>query len=317
MVRGVVAIAIALTGLLPFVHGANVAEFLDYSLLASDNSVLMPGRLYVPPGSNVGAARPLILFLHGSGAQGTNNASQLNNNINNLYAEAKRRGAFLLAPQTNGGWDYSLFTDYVTSLVEHALVDYNVDSRRVYVTGLSMGGGGVWNMINRHGDLFAAAVPLCGVQPTVDFTPANLLDEPIWAFHNRNDPTVPVTVSRTVIDSILNAAAEPTPNYPALSNVANALNFDSQTLDLHYWEMPSGGHNVWDFAYARPQMYDWMFAHGQVPEPASYTFLAIFASAMAMYRRSRPAPHHSPLQPANVAKNWLQLVFECAGLVAG
>jgi predicted peptidase len=82
---------------------ANVNDFLDFSLRAPNNSLLLPGRLYVPPAASA-SSRPLILSLHGSGESGTNNRGQLSVNMDNLLAEAKQRGAFLLAPQTNSGW---------------------------------------------------------------------------------------------------------------------------------------------------------------------------------------------------------------------
>src|SRR5882724_1688824 len=81
---------------------ANVSDFIDFSLHGGRTGVLLPGRLYVPPEatSNPAAPRPFILFFHGAGEDGTNNTSQINGNIDNLLAEAKRRGAFLYAPQT-------------------------------------------------------------------------------------------------------------------------------------------------------------------------------------------------------------------------
>src|SRR5689334_11227696 len=92
---------VALAALVPWpcVRAANVSDFIDFSLRAADNSLLLPGRLYVPPVASV-SARPLILFMHGAGETGTDNVDQINVNIDNLLAEAKVRGAFLLAPQT-------------------------------------------------------------------------------------------------------------------------------------------------------------------------------------------------------------------------
>src|ERR1044072_1061470 len=87
---------------------ANVADFSNFSL-TTGLTTLLPGRLYIPPEatSDPSIARPLILFLHGSGENGTNNLSQINVNIDNLLAEAKQRGAFLYAPQSTSGWSSS------------------------------------------------------------------------------------------------------------------------------------------------------------------------------------------------------------------
>jgi len=285
MRRFIVALLMMLVDI-SVLHAARVTDFADFSLRASDNSLLMPARLYVPPGANSGAPRPLILFLHGSGESGINNTSQINGNIDNLLAEAKQRGAFLLAPQTNGGWHAQLPTGHAASLTEQALEQFNVDTSRVYVTGLSMGGGGVWNMVHRFGDMFAAAVPICAVLPSSDFMPAGALDEPIWAFHARNDTVVPVNNSRTMIDQILNAAAETLPTYPALSDPSTWFSFDSEVPDLHYFEMPFGGHGIWNYVYFQERMYDWMFSQVSVPEPSTSVLLAIACMLTPMRRRS-------------------------------
>ena len=93
---------------------ANVADFTEFSLRNASNQVLLPGRLYVPPeASNPNASRPFIVFLHGGGESGSNNLSQINVNIDNLLAEAKRRGAFLYAPQTPNTWSDLTLTNRV------------------------------------------------------------------------------------------------------------------------------------------------------------------------------------------------------------
>ena len=120
---------------------ANVADFSNFSL-TSGSSVLLPGRLYIPPEATANATipRPFILFLHGGGESGTNNLSQINGNIDNLLAEAKRRGAYLYAPQTANNWSDSTVTQHVMTMIDRAVADQNVDNLRLYVTGLSNGG---------------------------------------------------------------------------------------------------------------------------------------------------------------------------------
>ena len=168
---------------------ANLSDFIDFS------SPSLPGRLYVPPQAATGP-RPLIVFLHGSGEVGSDNQVQVTGqNINNLLLAAKNRGAYLYAPQTSIGWSSTTVMDRVMEMIDQAIVDENVDNRRLYATGLSLGGGGTWNLINRHSDRFAAAVPICAVGPTWGYSPANLAKVPIWAFHARTDMTVPCTVS--------------------------------------------------------------------------------------------------------------------------
>jgi predicted peptidase len=259
---------------------ANVNDFIDFTMPNPGiGSALLPGRLYVPPEAAIGP-RPLILFLHGAGESGTNNTAQVNGNIDNLLAEAKRRGAYLYAPQTNNGWGNTTTNGRVMSMIERATIEQSINTNRLYVTGLSMGGGGVWNLLNFYGDRFAAGVPICGVAPMTGFLSSNMLDEPIWAFHARNDSTVNVSNSRNRINGILAAAGQPAPAYPGTGDFL----FDSATLDLHYTEYATGGHGIWPRVYATPAMYNWLFAQA-IPEPGSLTLLATMALLLIAQRR--------------------------------
>ena len=261
---------------------ANPAEFQVFSL-TTGTSTLLPGRIYPPPAAST-SRRPLIVFLHGAGESGTNNTLQVNGNIDNLLTEAKRRGAYLYAPQTNGGWTSSTVTDRVMSMVDRALGELNVDASRLYVTGLSMGGGGTWNVLNRYGERFAAGVPICAVGPGVDFNPANLLDESIWAFHARSDATVSVTTTRNVVNSILAAGGEAPWVFPTNANPLEP-EFTSPSIDLKYTDYRLGGHGIWGRVYSTPAMYEWMFARTTVPEPAGLILVGAFAYIAAIGRR--------------------------------
>jgi predicted peptidase len=220
----------------------------------------------VPPQAASGP-RPLIVFLHGAGESGSNNVAQVNGNIDNLLAAAKARGAYLYAPQTSIGWTSATAIDRVMAMVERASTEQNVDELRLYATGLSMGGGGTWNIINRHGDQFAAAAPICAVSPAAGTLASNLAEVPTWAFHAKNDGTVSYTTTRSVIASILSTTGEAVPSYPA--QPTSDFAFQSSTLDLRYTEYRTGGHGIWGRVYSTPAFYDWMFAHALVPEPSS------------------------------------------------
>ena len=264
---------------------ANVADFSNFSL-TSGSSVLLPGRLYIPPEATADPTipRPLILFLHGGGESGSNNLSQINGNIDNLLAEAKRRGAYLYAPQTSSNWSSSTVTGRVKTMIDRALVEQNVDDYRLYTTGLSNGGGGTWNMLNRYPNLFAAAVPICGVSPGSDFNASNLADQAIVAFHARNDSVVSVVTSRNVLNSILTAAHESLPTYPALGSSTDFV-FNSAVRDLSYVEWAAGGHGIWGPVYSMPQLYDWMFSHTTVPEPTAAVSMTTALIILILPRR--------------------------------
>ncbi len=267
-------------------HAALIEDFLEFSLLDQPGgNVVLPGRLYTPPEATSGP-RPLILFLHGGGERGTDNALQVNGNIDNLLAEAKRRGAFLYAPQTTTNWAARAITDRVMTMIDRSKVDFSVASDQVYVTGLSLGGGGTWNLLNRYGDTFAAGIPIAGVPPTNDYVAANLVDEPLWVFHAKNDGTVSVTASRTRVDDILVAGGQTPPTY---NSDPVDFYYSSPTLDLQYTEFSTGGHAIWSRVYSTPAVYDWLFSRtSAVPEPSSlnYAIAALFAR-WTMRRRKK------------------------------
>src|SRR3954453_12141415 len=136
---------------------ANVADFIDFSLRNASNQVVLPGRLYVPPeASNTAVPRPFMLFLHGAGEDGSNNTSQINVNIDNLLAEAKRRGAYLYAPQTIDNWGVTTTEANIMSMIQNAEATQNVDAHRLYITGLSSGGGGPGTMASRFSGGFCS-----------------------------------------------------------------------------------------------------------------------------------------------------------------
>ncbi len=240
---------------------------------------LLPGRLYLPPEADADP-RPLILYLHGSGESGTDNVRQVCE-LNYLFLKSMDTGSFLYAPQTDSGWNGRTVADQMMSMVDRAIALYAVDPARIYVTGPSMGGGGTWNMLHWYGERFAAGVPIVGVGPASDFQPASLLDEPIWAFHARRDPVVPVEFTREVLDSVIEAGGGSPPNYPPL-DARGDFQFAAPSLDLRYTEYDRDTHNIADRVYRRQDLYDWMYSHRTtaVPEPhlgalAGIAFLAI------------------------------------------
>jgi predicted esterase len=120
-------------------------------------------------------------------------------------------------------------------VLEKLQKEFSIDDKRLYLTGLSMGGYGTWDLLARHPKMFAAAVPVCGGGD--ESMAAVMKDVPIWCFHGGADPTVPTQRSRNMIKAIKEAGGNP-----------------------KYTEYPGVGHNSWDKAYSEPELPGWLFA---------------------------------------------------------
>jgi predicted esterase len=287
---------------------ANLPDFTDYSLRNATGQVTLTGRLFTPPEA-AASPRPLIVFLHGAGAIGTNNTTQVLHTPDYLLDEAKRRGAYLYLPQTSVGWSTLSHIDSVATMIDRLIDDGQVDARRLYATGYSNGGGGTWNLLSRHPDTFAAALPIAGVAPAAGFTPSNLLGTAIFAAHARDDATVGVDRSRNVIASVITAAGATPPIYdrrstqnffvfnptiPLHQELSTLIDpFTTRTypvshpdLDVLYYEGAGGDHSGPLGMYYIPITYDWMFSHLiPAPEPATFTTLALCVGAIAAIQR--------------------------------
>ena len=112
--------------------------------------------------------------------------------------------------------------------------EHDIDSSRIYIMGLSMGGYGTWDTIQRYPNLFAAAVPICGGG---DETNAHRITIPVWAFHGDKDNAVPVERSRNMIEAMKKAGMKP-----------------------KYTEYPGVSHNSWSRAFETPELLQWLFS---------------------------------------------------------
>lgn len=212
----------------------------------------LPYRLMLPQDYDEDESYPLILFLHGAGERGTDNLTQMKNVFQKIAN--KNPGAILLAPQCNQEnqwvdtpWENGPYsTDEVSesnelqavmALLEQIQENYSVDKDRIYATGLSMGAFGVWDLMVRHNDVFAAGVACCGGG---DPSKGEFLkDTPMYVFHGDADPTVPVTGSRDVVNAILEAGGE----------------------TVFYTEYPGFPHGIWDIAFEEVGLFDALLEH--------------------------------------------------------
>lgn len=244
--------SVLLTGATAFVLAATPEEATQ-ARSYSDGDFTLNYRLYVPPDLPEGEKVPLVLFLHGAGERGDDNAKPLIHGISFLleYQKKSYQPAILLIPQcpTDKRWvevhwgddahtmpeESSLPMQAVLKLLKQTMQELPVDPQRVYVTGISMGGFGAWDIIQRAPELFAAAMLVCGGGDPAQA--ARLKKLPIWAFHGAVDPVVKPFRSRAMIQAIKEAGGRPI-----------------------YTEYPGVAHVSWTQTYSNRAVLDWLFA---------------------------------------------------------
>lgn len=192
--------------------------------------IYMPG-MYCP---DVEEQWPVVFFLHGSGERGNDPELVKKNGPPAMIGEWEDSHFFLISPQCPEGevWD----NDRLMALVKEIREKYHIDSTRMYLTGLSMGGYGTWNLACAYPGVFAAIAPVCG--GGFRLLAHKLKDTPVWAFHGDEDTIVPPSESKRMTDAV-NAAG------------GNAI------LTLY----PGIGHNSWEPAYNNTELYTWLLSH--------------------------------------------------------
>ena len=203
---------------------------------------------------------PLLVFLHGVGETG-NGGSDLPKLLGNAVPALLSQHSFP-AQFTVNGTNYSFIvinpqfkswpqpTD-VNAMIDYAIAHYRVDESRIYVAGLSMGGGNTWDYGVAYPNRVAAIVPICGASWPSKDQMKNIADAglPVWAFHNNDDNTVDVSTTVT--------------------NVNNVNSFQP-AVSAHKTIWPTGGHNAWTKA-TNPltkecngkNMYEWMLQYSR------------------------------------------------------
>ena len=227
-----------------------ITEAKDYTTPFGES---LKYRLYKSPDIKEGEPCPLIILLHGAGERGNNNISQMTHGVKDIiaYGQAKHQPFILIAPQcpvnmqwVNTPWGDpshvmpefpSLPMKLALELCEQAASTLPVDTKRIYIMGLSMGGYGTWDAIQRKPSFFAAAMPVCGGGDT--HCAAALKDMPIWIFHGDSDGVVKTQRSRDMVAALKSAGGDP-----------------------KYTELKGTGHNAWTAAYSNTEALDWLFS---------------------------------------------------------
>ena len=175
---------------------------------------------------------PLVLFLHGSGESGNDLAKVKAHGPPKLVETNGPFPFILVSPQSPGhGWN----PDLLNGLLDSVIKQYRVDTDRVYLTGLSMGGYGTWSLAAAHPEKFAAIAPICGGGNPADA--AKLARLPIWVFHGAKDNTVPLKRSEEMVEALKAAGGNP-----------------------KFTVYPEAGHDSWTATYDNPEFYHWLLA---------------------------------------------------------
>ena len=214
-------------------------------------------QVFVPSQQAGGRHPPLILFLHGTGERGSDGDKPTQVGLGPyLHRHLVDFPALVVFAQAPDGRDWNgLAATIAFAELEQVSGEFHGDRNRTYLTGLSMGGYGVWELALAQPQRFAALVPICGalrapgderdlfvtqVAGQADPYAAvarQLKSMPIWIFHGARDDLV---LPRD--DRLIHAA------------------FQAAGSDARYTEFPDANHNAWDAAYATPELWQWLFA---------------------------------------------------------
>lgn len=246
----------------------------------------LPYRLFVPTDYDPAELYPLVLALHGAGERGTDNESHIvPHRLATSWADPVNQAeypTFVVAPQVppNLRWsaeqpaeqsDFTPVQRTTLAILDALEAEFSIDPNRLYITGLSMGGHGTWDLIARLPNRFAAAVPMSG--RTYPENADEILDVPIWAFHGESDGVVEAAGSRRIIQTmedlgrrVLYTDCRRSPPAATSYDCPGPIPSDSLAeaieshVDLIFTSQPNVGHGPWSPWYDHPLLFDWVFS---------------------------------------------------------
>ena len=176
-----------------------------------------------------------MVFLHGAGERGEDLELVKKWGPPKLVQAQRDFPFVLISPQCPKGIYWN--TDHVNQLIDQTIKDHRIDTSRIYITGLSMGGYGTWKLLAEHPEKFAAGIPICGGGDVK--TAAALTKTPIWAFHGDQDKVVTVDNTTQLVDAV------------------KKINGDNIKMTIY----EGVNHNSWTPTYANPKIYQWLLEH--------------------------------------------------------
>ncbi len=196
--------------------------------------------LFLPEDYESKASHPMIVFLHGAGERG-DNLDRVKVHGPPKIVQSKPDFPFIvLSPQCpkNQRW----ITTDLMDLIQHIKSNYKVDAERIYLTGLSMGGYGTWDLAANYPYEFAAIAPVCGGGNPRNTRRMGHL--PAWVFHGGKDTVVPISQSEGMVAGMEKAGGSP-----------------------KFTIYPDAGHDSWTATYNNPKLYKWFLQHTKQEPP--------------------------------------------------
>jgi predicted peptidase len=234
---------------------AAIANFAFSSLSAQQTVKVTSSGIgyleYLPKGYNSNSNKyPIVISLHGIKEKGTSSTDPAkvkpgvprvaNVGLPKYVKSGTQYPFILISPQLKS--NYGKWTpEYIIAVLNHVKKYLRIDNRRIYLTGLSLGGYGVWTTIGAYPDVFAAVLPICPGGNAL--TKAKLIaskDVPVWGFHGGSDGVVSYTVT---------------------TKMHNAINANRPSPMAKTTIFPGKGHIIWDQVYKQTNAINWMLSN--------------------------------------------------------
>lgn len=193
--------------------------------------------LYLPENYSSTQKFPLVIFLHGAGERGDDLEKVKMHGPPKLIKNGQKFPFILIAPQCPEGRRWTHYLLELSLLIDEIQSNYSVDEKRIYLTGLSMGGNGTWALAMYNPEKFAAIAPICGW--TDDFEVCKLKNLPIWVFHGAKDLVVPIENSEKIVQALKNCGSD----------------------KIKFTIYPEATHDSWTETYNNPEFYEWLLSN--------------------------------------------------------
>jgi predicted peptidase len=203
--------------------------------------VTLEYSLYLPEDYQQDATPfPLVMFLHGMGERGSLEYLK-RHGLPKKIANGEHFPFVIVSPVCHDDSWWTIHMAQLNALLDEIIQIYNIDEKRVYLTGLSMGGYGTWELATMHPEKFAAVAPICGGgMKELDFPQrvCNLKDTPVWTFHGAKDEIVPIGETEILVETLEKCGG-----------------------NVKFTIYPDVGHDSWTQTYDNPELYDWLLSH--------------------------------------------------------